>query len=377
MTATDAIVLGAGPSGLAVAACLKTRGAHVAVIERNAQVGSSWRNHYERLHLHTAKRYSSLPMMPFPDDVPMYPSRAQVVEYLERYATRFGIEPHFGETAHAARYDGNRWIVPTSRGEYHARSLVVATGYNRVPNIPAIPGRDRFRGTIVHSGEYRNGRAFRGKRALVVGAGNSGAEIALDLWESGATTAISIRGPVHVVPRDLLGIPAQYNAIHFFSRIPPALADRLSLMLVQRVYGDLSRYGITRPTLGPISQVVHEKRIPLIDIGTIALVKQGKIRVHPGPREFTGEGVRFDDGHEAPFDLVVLATGYRAGLDGVLADARPHLDARGYPLCFGKESATPGLYFIGYRNPLEGALYDIGREAERVAAEIATNLSRS
>jgi cation diffusion facilitator CzcD-associated flavoprotein CzcO len=343
----------------------------VTVLEREAEVGASWRRHYERLHLHTTKRYSALPMAPWPDDVATYPSRAQVVEYLERYASRFGINPRFGEDVRSARYDGANWIAPTSRGEHRARALVVASGYNRVPHEPQFVDRDRYRGTVMHSGTYKNGRAFRGQRALVVGAGNSGAEIALDLWESGADTALSIRGPIHIVPRDVFGIPAQYNAIHFFARIPARVADRIALSMVDRIYGDLSRYGLRRPAIGPVSQVVREKKIPLIDIGTIDLVKQEKIRVHPGPRAYTRDGMRFDDGSEAPFDVIVLATGYRTGLDEILADSKPHTDARGYPLCFGTEAATPGLYFVGYRNPLTGQLHDIAREAERVAADIA------
>lgn len=371
MTSPDAIVLGAGPSGLATVACLRARGLTATVLERNQQVGSSWRNHYERLHLHTTKRYSALPMLPFPDDVPIYPSRAQVVEYLDRYAARFGIIPRFGESVSGAHHDGREWIVPTNLGEHRARSLVIATGYNRVPNVPEFVGREHFRGAVMHSGEYRNGSAFRGKRALVVGAGNSGAEIALDLWESGAETSLAIRGPLHVVPRDAWGIPAQYNAIHFFSRIPPRVADRIALTIANRLYGDLTPFGLRRPEIGPITQVLREKRIPLIDIGTIALIKQGKIRVLPGPRTFTPDGMVFDDGREAPFDLVVLATGYRAGIDGVLADPTPDIDARGNPQRFGEESATPGLYFVGYRNPLVGQLYDIGREAERIATHIA------
>jgi cation diffusion facilitator CzcD-associated flavoprotein CzcO len=342
------------------------------VLEREREVGSSWRRHYERLHLHTTKRYSALPMMPWPDDAPTYPSRAQVVEYLDRYAARFGITPRFGEEVNGARHDGGEWIVPTASGEHHARSLVVATGYNRIANEPRFADRDRFGGTVMHSGAYKNGRAFRGKRALVVGAGNSGAEIALDLWESGAETSMAIRGPIHVVPRDLFGIPAQYNAIHFFSRIPASVADRIALSMVGRVYGDLAPYGLRRPDIGPVTQVLREKKIPLIDIGTVPLIKQGKIRVHPGPRAFTRDGMVFDDGSEAAFDLVVLATGYRTGLDQILDDAKPHTDARGYPLCFGTESATPGLYFVGYRNPLTGQLHDIAIEAERVAKDIAS-----
>src|SRR5262249_35831698 len=155
----------------------------------------TWRRHYERLHLHTVKQYSALPRMRWPDHVPLYPSRADVVDYLEAYARRFGIEPAFGQRVENARFDASisKWIVRTQDSEFKGRALVIATGYNRVPNIPAWPGSEKYKGEILHSSAYKNGRAWRGKRALVIGIGNTGGEIALDLWESGAETTVSVR----------------------------------------------------------------------------------------------------------------------------------------------------------------------------------------
>lgn len=368
----DVIVLGAGPAGLAAAACLSARGLSHVIVEQAPTVGSRWRAHYERLHLHTAKQLSALPMMPWPREVSNYPSRAQVVAYLEAYAQRFKLAPRFGLTAHDAHRDGDRWVVPTREGDtLRARALVVATGYNRAPHTPAFEGRERFAGEVLHSGEYRNGNAYRGKRALVVGVGNSGAEIALDLWESGATTALSARSPQHVLPRDVFGIPAQVNSVLFLSRMPTRVADRFALAVSDRFIGDLSRYGLPRPEVGPIS-LLERGRVPLMDIGTVALIKQGHVKVYPGPARFTEDSVTFTDGRSAPFDLVVLATGYRAALDEVLRDASAIVDDRGFPKVYGAEAA-PGLYFIGYRNPITGQLHDIALEAERVAAHLAGN----
>lgn len=371
MTAqVDVIVLGAGPSGLAVSACLKRRGVTPVILERAGQVGSSWRNHYERLHLHTVKRFSSLPGMPWPEDVAMYPSRQDVVDYLDAYARRFGLAPRFHEDVKRVSNRGGRWAVETQTGELHARALVVATGYNRVPKAVTWPGLEDFSGTVIHSSGYRNGRAWRAERVLVVGAGNSGAEIALDLWESGATPALCVRSPIHVIPREVFGIPAQINSLFLMGRLPRPVADRVSRALLDRVVGDLSRWGIRRPDEGPVTQVVTRGRIPLIDIGTVSLIKQGKIAVFPGVRRFTRDGVVFEDGRAERFDHVVLATGYRAGLDAIFEDSGRLLDARGYPRWHGAEGRVPGVYFIGYRNPLTGALHDIAREAERVAAHI-------
>jgi cation diffusion facilitator CzcD-associated flavoprotein CzcO len=308
--------------------------------------------------------------MRWPESVPMYPSRAQVVEYLERYAARFRLEPRFGEDVTQASRDGAGWTVRTRERELRARALVVATGYNRVPKVPEWPGQERFRGQILHSSAYRSGASLRGRRALVVGIGNSGGEIALDLWEQGVETTISVRSPVHVIPRDLLGIPAQINSLFLLGRRPAALADRIAQRILDRTVGDLSRWGLCRPAVGPVTQVLKHGRIPLIDVGTVALIKQGQIRVAPEPREIKEGGVVFADGRELPFDAIVLATGYRAGLEQILEGAAAYTDERGYPRWHGAPTPAPGLFFIGFRNPITGQLHDIAAEARRIARHI-------
>ncbi len=368
----EVIVIGAGPSGLAVGACLRSRGIPFEILERADDVGSSWRNHYERLHLHTVQRFSALPGMPWPPGTPTYPSRVQMVNYLEAYARGFDIIPRLGEEVRSARREGAGFVLRTATNEYESRALVVATGYNRVPNVPSWPGEASFGGPIVHSSRYKNGEPYRGKRVLVVGAGNSGAEIALDLWEYGAKPTLSVRGPVHVVPRDLNGVPSQLSSLFVFSRLPPRVADAVSLFVLDRVLGDLSPYGFVRPEVGPISQVVLQKRVPLIDVGTLELVKQGQIDVVKDVRSFGPSEVQFVDGTTRPFDAVVLATGYRTGIADYFEDVEGWLDKRGHPRYFGEPvPGAPGLFFIGFRNPLTGALHDIAVEAERIAVYIA------
>lgn len=367
-----ALVIGAGPSGLAVAQSLGAQGIRATVLEARDAVGSSWRGHYDRLHLHTVKQHSALPGMPFDDTVANYPSRAEVVAYLDAYAKRFDLDVRFGQRVVRAWREGDGWSVETSAGTLRAKALVVATGYNRAPKEPSWPGQESFAGEVIHASRYRNGAAWRGRRALVVGVGNTGAEIALDLWEHGAKVTLCARSPQHVVPRDVLGIPAQVNSLLVFSRIPVAVADRVLGVLSRALVGDLSRYGLRTPRSGIVSDVVKRGHIPLIDIGTVGLIKQGAITVVPGLARFTEEGVVCEDGRAVACDVVVLATGYRAALDEFLDDAAALTDARGYPRWHGAEvPGRPGLYFIGYRNPLTGALHDIAREAVRVAASIA------
>jgi indole-3-pyruvate monooxygenase len=309
--------------------------------------------------------------MDWPEHVPMYPARQDVVDYLEAYAKKYDLTLRLGETITRAFYDGHLWNITHTSGTTMARKLVVATGYNRTPKIPSWPGLESFDGTFLHSSKYRNGTAWKGRNALVIGAGNSGAEIALDLWECGARVALCVQGPLHVVPRDVLGIPAQVNSLRVMSKLPVAVADRLSLAMLNLVVGDLSPWGIHRPELGPISQVVHKGKVPLIDVGTVGLIRQGKIRVVPGIERFTEHSVVCVNGVEVQLDVVVCATGYRAAIDDFLTDASQYLDARGYPKTYGVEAGTPGLYFVGYRNPLTGAIHDIALEAVRVATHIA------
>ncbi len=241
-TSTDAVVIGAGPAGLAVGACLQREGVPCIVLERAESVGSRWRTHYDRLHLHTDKTRSALPYLPFPDAAPTYPSRQEVVDYLDAYAAHFGLEPRFGEEVETVRRHGEGWETVTSRGRYRSRRVVVATGFANEPNEPMWPGREDFGGTVLHSAVYRSGEPFRGLDVLVVGIGNSGAEIALDLAERGARPTLAFRTPTNVIPRDILGIPLLALS-RLSMKLPPAWADRLNAPLLRLIFGDLTRYG--------------------------------------------------------------------------------------------------------------------------------------
>ena len=201
------IVIGAGPAGLAVGACLKRAGIPTLILEQSNKVGAAWHRHYDRLHLHTDKAHSGLPFVPFPKAYPRYPSRLQVIEYLETYARHFQLEPRFGQQVVVARHANGVWEVQTQDARYQALNLVIATGYNREPYLPSWPGQTSFQGALLHSSQYRTGEPFKHQKVLVVGFGNSGGEIAMDLWEHGAQPSLAVRSPVNVIPRELFGIP--------------------------------------------------------------------------------------------------------------------------------------------------------------------------
>lgn len=364
------VVVGAGPAGLAIAGALKVNGISPIVLEASDAVGQSWRNHYERLHLHTARDHSALPGLPFPAHFPTYPSRLQVVEYLELYARHFAIEPQFGTQVSEIREESGHWRIRWKAGTTVASAVVITTGFNRVPFVPRWIGQDDFMGKILHSSEYRNGSADRGKHVLVVGAGNSGAEIALDLLEHGAKPHLCIRNPINVVPRDLFGIPMQSIGVRTENR-PLWFKDFVGRVVSRLSFGNLEPWGIRRSTRGPASQIMFDKTIPMIDVGTIAAIKRGAILVRPGIEAFSATGATFVDGQSHPYDAVILATGYRTGLGELLGNMPGVLDEHGRPIRVGANPTVPGLYFVGFRNPLTGFLRAIGIDAQAVANELA------
>jgi cation diffusion facilitator CzcD-associated flavoprotein CzcO len=365
VTAAPVVVIGAGPAGLATAACLKRRGVDALVLEAAPALGHSWRNHYERLHLHTAKEHSHLPGLKFDENLPRYPSRADVVAYLEQYAAHFAIAPRTGEPVRRIERRGDGFAIESAREVYDARAVVMATGANRLPNPEGLPGQDRFRGPLVHSAQFRSGAAFAGQRVLVVGAGNSGAEIALDLAEQGAHPTLAVRSPVNVVPRDFLGMPTQLTSIRM-RRAPLPVADAIARTVSRLAFGNLARYGLARPAVGTLSDIARRGRVPILDVGTIAAIKRGDIAVKPAVERFEEAGAVFADGSSGAFEAVVVATGFRPALEDIVAIPGA-LDERGFP----RAESGAGLYFVGYHQVATGLLREIGIEAEAVAAAIA------
>jgi cation diffusion facilitator CzcD-associated flavoprotein CzcO len=338
------------------------RGIEPMVLEAGPAVGNSWRSHYRRLHLHTVKEHSSLPGVPFPTDAPRYPSRDHVVAYLDAYAAQFGIVPRTGEPVRRIGFVDGTLTVESADSVHRARIVVVATGLNRVPNPDRLPDQAAFEGPVVQAGRYQDGAPYTGRRVLVVGGGNTGAEIALDLAEHGATPTLSIRTPVNIVPRDFLGMPAQVTSLRMRS-LPLALRDRIGRLASWLTFGDLSRYGLPRPALGPISSVLLRGRIPIIDVGTVDAIKRGAIAVKPGVARCTARGAIFADGSAELFDAVITATGYQPALADIV-DIPGALDAGGRPRTW---NAGGGLYFVGFDYVATGLLREIGRQAEAVA----------
>lgn len=366
-------VVGGGPGGLAVAYALRARGVRAVVLEKSDRVGASWRRHYDRLHLHTTRRLSALPGLPMPRRFGRWVARDDVVRYLEKYAEHHELEIVTGvEVSRIDRApDGTGWLLHATGGrELTGAAVVVATGFNHTPYVPDWPGRDAYTGEFLHAADYRNARPFAGRDVLVVGVGNTGAEIAVDLVEGGAARVrLAVRTAPHIVRRSTAGWAAQYTGV-LVRRLPVPLVDALARPLARLSVPDLSAHGLPRPDTGLYSRVT-EGAIPVQDVGLIGAVRAGRVEVVAAVEAFEGGKVVLADGSRIEPDTVVAATGYVRALEDLVGHLGV-LDARGRPATHGARTpqGAPGLYFTGFTNPISGMLRELALDAVRIAKAV-------
>ncbi|PIA65032.1 hypothetical protein AQUCO_00100484v1 [Aquilegia coerulea] len=370
------VIVGAGPSGLAVAACLKQRGVPSMILERANCIASLWQNKtYDRLRLHLPKEFCELPLKPFPQHFPTYPTKQQFVAYLESYAKEFGIKPQFNATVKSAEYDQNLgfWRVRTlglkEEIEYICQWLIVATGENAEPIVPGIEGSNDFVGTMVHTSSYKSGEAFRGKRVLVVGCGNSGMEVCLDLCNHDARPSLVVRDTVHVLPREMLGKSTFGLSMWLLKWLPIRLVDRFLLLVSRALLGDTTHLGLTRPTLGPLQLKNMSGKTPVLDVGTLAKIRTGEIKVCPGLKRLTRNTAEFTDGSAGDFDAVILATGYKSNVPSWLKDNELFSEKNGLPrreFPHGWKGEC-GLYSVGFT---KRGLLGTSMDARKISEDI-------
>ncbi len=368
------LIIGAGPAGLAIAGRMRNANLEFTVFEKSQHVGNAWRNHYDRLHLHTVKQWSHLPHLPFPDDYPTYVSRQQLVDYMETYAKLFSINPRFGMEVSSIKKQGDHWVVTDAVGESClAERVIVATGLNSVPKIPVWSGQERFQGAIIHSRFYKNPQPFKGQKVLVVGIGNTGAEIALDLAEYGCEVYLVSRSEITVVPRDLNGRPVQVTA-KLLEKLPFGFGDWLGSQIRKIYFGDLSKYGLRVAREHPAQLLRETGKTPLIDIGTIDAIKKGRIKVVGDLDHFTETGVQFKENGHHQFDSVVLATGYQAKIEELVERGTELLDPYGCPKAPVADGFHRGLFFVGFDNyKLGGIIGTIYNDSKTVVDYLLTN----
>ncbi|MGI5376202.1 flavin-containing monooxygenase [Streptomyces sp. CA-251387] len=380
-TATDrpVYVIGGGPGGLSVAYALRAQGLRAVVLEKSDQVGASWRRHYDRLHLHTTRRLSGLPGLPMPRRFGRWVSRDDVVRYLEKYAEHHDLEIVTGVEVSRVEPspDGSGWLLHATGGrELTGAAVVVATGHNHTPRIPDWPGRDTYGGEFLHAGEYRNPAPYAGRDVLVVGVGNTGAEIAVDLVEGGAARVrLSVRTVPHIVRRSTAGWAAQFTSI-LVRRLPVGLVDRLAKPVAKLSVPDLSAQGLPRPDTGLYSRV-KEGSIPVLDVGLVDAVRKGRVEIVAAVDGFEDDKVVLADGNRVSPDAVIAATGYVRALEDLVGHLGV-LDARGKPVVQGARTPAnaPGLFFTGYTNPISGNLREMAIDAQKIAKSIAGDRGR-
>ncbi|MFJ2771929.1 flavin-containing monooxygenase [Streptomyces sp. NPDC087300] len=363
-------VIGGGPGGLSVAAALRARGVRAVVLEKSEHVGASWRGHYDRLRLHTTRRLSGLPGLPIPRSFGRWVARDNVVRYLEKYAEFHGLDVVTGVevTGLERAADGGGWVLHATGGrQLTGSAVVVATGYNHTPRLPDWPGLDTYSGELLHASAYRNAAPYAGKDVLVVGVGNTGAEIAVDLVEGGAARVrLAVRTAPHIVRRSTAGWPAQRTGI-LCRRLPVALVDRLSGPLARISVPDLTAKGLPRPDTGLYSRA-KAGAIPVQDVGLIDAVRSGRVEPVAAVDSFEDGKVALADGTRIGPETVIAATGYRRALEPLVGNHTP-LDPQGRPTTQG-----PDLYFTGFTNPISGMLRELSRDAEKIAKAIAKSL---
>jgi putative flavoprotein involved in K+ transport len=356
-----AVVIGAGPAGLAAAAELQRRGLTVTVLERSDEIGTSWRGRYDRLRLNSSRPFSKLPRMAYARGVGMFPTRDEMVRYLEDYAR--GLDIRFGTEV---RRIERGWVLRTSAGDILAGLVVVATGYAHTPHIPGWPGRDRFRPPLIHAATYRNPEGFRGRDVLVVGPGCSGAEIAHELATEGAAR---VRLAVRTPPNMILRAPMGPLMARLMMKLPLRTADAVIRKVRMHEIGDLSEYGLPVPEEGVFSRLERLGVAPtIIDPEVVDSIRERRIEIVPGVEALDETGVTLTGGTRIEPEAVIAATGYRTGLQSLVGHLGV-LDERGVPLV-AEGPAAPGLHFVGYV-PRPAHVGYMGGEARRTAKAIA------
>ncbi|MCL7047095.1 hypothetical protein MKW94_017246 [Papaver nudicaule] len=370
------VIVGAGPSGLAVGACLQEKGISSVILERANCIASLWQlKTYDRLRLHLPKKFCELPLMPFPTHFPTYPMKQQFVSYLEDYAAKFNLNPQFNETVVSAEFDKTVgfWRVKTNGVkedfEYICRWLIVATGENAEEVVPEIEGSDEFVGPIVHTSLYKSGKVYCGKKVLVVGCGNSGMEVCLDLCNYNAMPSLVVRDTVHVLPRELLGKSTFGLSMWLLKWLPVRIVDRLLLVLTWLILGNTSQIGLNRPDLGPLELKGITGKTPVLDVGTLAKIRAGDIKVYPSVKRLARNSVEFIDGRSEDFDAVIMATGYKSNVPSWLKDKDLFSEKNGLPwkpFPNGWKGEN-GLYSVGFTKK---GLLGSSMDARKIAQDI-------
>jgi dimethylaniline monooxygenase (N-oxide forming) len=374
----EVVVIGAGSTGLAVLKALGERGIPARGLERGSGVGGLWRygndnrmsSAYASLRTNVSRPRMQYPSLPMPERYEDFPHHTEMAEYLDSYADAFGLRERirFGVTVERLepRASGG-WLVALDDGtELRARAAVVATGHDWCPRMPEYPGG--FHGEVLHAHAYRTPGPFAGRRVLVVGAGQSAGEIAVELSRQAARTCLAIRSPVHVIPRRIGGTPYDDRDTWPGNRLPWPLMNRLFAREVERELGPL-------PAGWPVPGRRLLEEVPTLSSDLLPAVRRGAVGVRPGIERLDGDRVRFADGREEEFDAIVYATGYRISLPFLAPDL---LEPQGRRLPLYRRIVPPGLdglFLAGFVDAPSGLPPIVEAQGDWIAAVLEGRLA--
>ena len=370
---SDTCIIGAGPAGLATARALKARGLPYTHLERHTGVGGLWDIDnpgtplYESAHFISSRTLSGFSGHPMPEDYPDYPDHRRILDYLRSFADRYSLTGaiEFETEVTAVEPVEGRWRVTRADGTAtEHQHVVAATGVQWHPNQPTLPGH--FTGEVRHSVSYRTAEEFRDRRVLVVGAGNSGCDIACDAARTADRAILSLRRGYWFVPKHVFGIPVDVFA-DSGPKLPLWLEQRLFGGLLRLLVGDLTRLGLPKP-----DHKLFETH-PLLNSQLIHHLQHGDVTARPGIADTSGTTVTFTDGSTEEVDLILLATGYRHRVPYAqrLFGDEQHPDL--YLTAFSRHT---GLYGVGYIETNSGAYGLMDLVAHLVAGHIADRTQR-
>jgi flavin-binding monooxygenase-like protein len=349
-------VIGAGPCGLTALKNLLQAGCrHVVCYEESSGIGGNWAytddphriSVHECSHVISSRRMSSFDDFPMPEDYPDFPSHRQALAYFTDYARAFRLTPHIHLSSHVERctLDGDgRWTVRVvANGETRAErfdSLLVCSGHHREAHVPEYPGT--FAGKILHSSAYKRPEPFRGQRLLVVGAGNSAADIAVDVSRLASRTALSLREGTYFFPKLMFGQPIDVIYAFWKSRIPAPLLQSALKLWLRLAIGRWEDYGLQKPTHPPLGK--H----PTVNSSILDALRHGRLVARHGIKQFDGHTVHFTDGTREAFDAIILGTGFRTSFPFLSGQVAGWDMAQPPPLYLRMMHPTiPSLFFIG------------------------------
>jgi hypothetical protein len=378
-------VIGAGPCGLTALKNLRQAGCgNVVCYEESSGIGGNWAytddpgrvSVHECSHTISSRRLSSFDDFPMPQDYPDFPSHRQLLAYFTGYARTFQLEPCIRLGSHVERctLDGDgRWTVRviTNRETTTATFdwLLVCSGHYRDPVLPGYPGT--FTGRIVHSSTYKRPDLYRNQRVLVVGAGNSAADIAVDVARLAARTALSMREGAYVIPKLMFGQPIDAIYTRLAGKLPrPLLQSALKLWLRLAV-GRWEDYGLRTPAHAPL------EKPPTVNSAILDALRHGRLIARDGIERYDGSTIRFTDGTREEFDAVIMATGFRMSFPFLPKQVTDWDMAQALPLYLKMMHPTiPSLFFIGLFQPI-GCIWRLADYQARIAAlQISGQLSR-